>query len=72
MLFSAAADLIFSFQDVKNSSSTKEALDDLFPSEDEEQSQSKTLLNLPFTDFNEKRISSHLLQSRNTSKWRAK
>lgn len=34
--------LIFPPQDVKNASSTKESLDDLFPTEDEEQSQSKT------------------------------
>lgn len=32
----------FPLQDVKNASSTKESLDDLFPTEDEEQSQSKT------------------------------
>lgn len=31
-------------QDDKGTSSTKESLDDLFPTEDEEQSQSKTLL----------------------------
>lgn len=32
-------------QDDKNTSSTKESLDDLFPTEDEEQSQGKTLIN---------------------------
>lgn len=57
----------FSLQDVKNSSSTKESLDDLFPAEDEEQSQSKTPLGLPFTGFN-----AHLLQNRNMSERRAK
>lgn len=41
-------------QDDKGTSSTKESLDDLFPTEDEEQSQSKTLLGfviVSVTDF---------------------
>lgn len=33
----------FPFQEDKDTSSTKESLDDLFPTEDEEQSQSKTV-----------------------------
>lgn len=32
----------FPFQEDKGTTSTKESLDDLFPTEDEEQSQSKT------------------------------
>lgn len=42
MFFLWPADLLFSLQDVKNPSATKESLDDLFPAEDEEQPQSKT------------------------------
>lgn len=55
MQFVFAECVCFPLQDDKDTSSTKESLDDLFPTEDEEQSQSKALLlfvNVFITDFN--------------------
>lgn len=46
MLIHACFFCFFLLQDDKNTSSTKETLDDLFPTEDEEQSQSKAFLTL--------------------------